>query len=212
MSQSKKIQNSFVIERVAQEHLASMCILLNEESKRSAATVAHQDEALEAWRQNWQSTQNQYPWLVALESDSPSFNPRVLGYAKASAYNQREGFKWTVVLSIYLHPDSQGKSIGTYLYQSLIQILIQQGYCVAYARITLPNSASLALHQRFGFKQIGLLPHFAWKFDQWHDQALLVSSFHTSLPNPPPSLLSVDEVLSQNPSILNTSTIDRINT
>ena len=202
MSPSTQTQKSFIIKRATQNHLASMCRLVNEESKRSAATVAHQDENLDAWIFNWQSTQNIYPWLVALEAKSTLSHPKVLGYAKASAYNQREGFQWTVVLSIYLHPESQGKSIGSALYRTLIRILVKQGYCVAYARITLPNPASMALHDRFGFKQIGLLPHFAWKFNQWHDQALLVASFHTTLPNPPPSLMSVDDILDQDPSLL----------
>ena len=202
MNPQTTLNSSFSIQRVSKHHLPALCKLVNEESKRSAATVAHQDERLDQWIINWEKTQNQYPWLVAIDPQTEDLDSSVLGYAKASAYNQREGFQWTVVLSIYLDPLSQGKGIGSALYQALIRILIQQGYCVAYARITLPNPASIALHERFGFKQIGTLPHFAWKFNTWHNQALLVSSFHPSLPHPPPLLVSVDEVLKANSTLL----------
>lgn len=178
------------IQRVEKYHLPLMCALLNQEAQRSAATVAHCPEDVSTWVKNWEQTQNHYPWLVALDAQN-----QVIGYAKASAYNAREGFNWTVVLSIYLYPEIQGKGVGSILYQHLIQCLIHQGYRVAYARITLPNSASLSLHNRFGFKQVGFLPHFAWKFDQWHDQALLVAPLGDGAESPPQNLKKVDEVL-----------------
>ena len=202
MSPQAILTPSFQIHRVSESHLPVLCRLVNEESKRSAATVAHQDERVDVWIDHWKTTQSRYPWLVVLDPQKKDPHSSVLGYAKASSYNQREGFQWTVVLSIYLDPICQGKRVGSLLYQKLIEILKHQGYCVAYARITLPNPASIALHERFGFKQIGILPHFAWKFNRWHNQALLVSSFHTSLPHSPPVLRSVDEVLKENPTLL----------
>jgi len=63
--------------------------------------------------------------------------------------------------------------VGRALYLSLFDVLRRQGYVNAYAGITLPNSASMALHESLGFTPIGVFSRIGFKFSQWHDVAWL---------------------------------------
>ena len=111
------------------------------------------------------------PWLIALE-EGKSVEGEVIAFAKGSPYNIREGFQWSVELSIYVKPECKGKGIARHLYTTLFKLLEIQGYHRLYARIALPNLASQRLHEQFGLTQTGLLPQFAWKFGNWYDVAI----------------------------------------
>jgi phosphinothricin acetyltransferase len=104
-----------------------------------------------------------HPWLVA-EVDNT-----VLGYVYAHAFAARAAYAWSVETSVYLHPDAQGRGIGRALYDTLIPMLVDQGFHRAYAGIRVPNPASVALHERVGFRQVALYDQVGWKFGEWHD-------------------------------------------
>jgi phosphinothricin acetyltransferase len=63
------------------------------------------------------------------------------------------------------------RGIGKRLYQALLAALADGGYCNAYAGVTLPNDASVALHRSVGFSPIGTFPAVGRKFNKWHDVA-----------------------------------------
>ena len=78
--------------------------------------------------------------------------------------------------------------MGRALYLSLFEVLRRQGYVNAYAGITLPNPASVGLHQSLGFAPIGVFPRIGFKFGQWHDVAWLqLRLLETSTPVTEPS-------------------------
>ena len=156
--------------RLAQEkHIAQIAEITNQEAKYSAATVALKDEPVERWLESFRKYHDFAPWLVALAEHD---DEKVLGFAKASPYNAREGFNWSVSLSIYIAQDHKGQRLGTALYTVLFKLLQQQGFKNVYARIALPNPGSQILHERFGLSQSGVLPNFAWKFEQWHNMGI----------------------------------------
>ena len=103
----------------------------------------------------------QFPWLVWEE------NGTVLGYAYASAPFTRAAYQWCAEPSIYLAPSVHGKGIGRQLYTALEAILLRQGYRVLYALITQENTASLAFHERLGYRQTACLPRCGFKFGRW---------------------------------------------
>src|SRR5579859_3784089 len=88
------------------------------------------------------------PWLVCEEAG------RMLGYAYASRHHERAAYQWSVDVSIYLHRDHHRRGLGRALYAELFELLILQGYYTAYAGITLPNDASIGLHESFGFEPV----------------------------------------------------------
>ncbi len=103
-----------------------------------------------------------FPYLVA-ECDGD-----VRGYAYASTLPGRRAYDWSVETTIYLRSDSLGRGIGRALYESLIATLSLLGYHQAYAGISLPNAASIALHERIGFTHLGTYERVGWKFGAWH--------------------------------------------
>jgi phosphinothricin acetyltransferase len=114
-----------------------------------------------------QSQRDRYPWLV-FERDNV-----VLGYAYASAHRARQAYQWCVEVSVYVDRSAHRSGIGRVLYQCLFDLLRRQGYVNAYAGITLPNAASLGLHESLGFVRVGVFDRIGFKFDRWHDVAWL---------------------------------------
>lgn len=110
-----------------------------------------------------ETTLREYPWLVCEAAGT------VIGYAAASSLRSTPPYRWTVELSVYVEDAAQGSGIGTALYASLLSVLSVQGYRNAYAVTTLPNPASVALHERFGFETVGTFPAVGYKRGRWHD-------------------------------------------
>ncbi len=104
-----------------------------------------------------------YPWLV-FESDG-----KVLGFAYASPHRARSAYQWDVDVSVYINSDSHRHGIGRALYTALFALLRRLGYFNAYAGISLPNRASVGLHESLGFTPIGIFERTGFKFGQWHD-------------------------------------------
>src|SRR5438874_7335871 len=90
-----------------------------------------------------------HPWLVAEEDG------RVLGYASTSPMRNRRAYRWSVETGIYLDPDAQGRGLGRQLLNAHLDLLERQGFVTVIAGIALPNEASVALHEKLGFKLSG---------------------------------------------------------
>ncbi|HEX4753045.1 MAG TPA: GNAT family N-acetyltransferase [Solirubrobacterales bacterium] len=93
----------------------------------------------------------------------------VLGYVYACSWAERPAYDWSVETSVYVGADHQGKGVGRALYTELFDRLRTQGFRVAVAGITLPNPASIGLHESMGFEPIGALRDIGWKEGGWHD-------------------------------------------
>jgi len=109
------------------------------------------------------SVSKQYPFLVYEEEG------RILGYAYANMFRQKPAYKNTVETTIYMANDVQGKQMGTKLYTVLLQQLKEQKYHVAIGGLTLPNTASVKLHEKLGFKQVAHFKEVGYKFNKWLD-------------------------------------------
>ncbi len=101
----------------------------------------------------------------------------------AVACRERSAYRWSVEVSAYVHPDFRRHGIGRALYLKLFDELAGRGFCNAYAGITLPNEASIALHRGVGFEPVGVFRDVGRKFGQWHD----VGWFQRTLRDAPPS-------------------------
>jgi L-amino acid N-acyltransferase YncA len=103
------------------------------------------------------------PWLVYEEAEM------VWGYAYAARHRERLAYQWSVEVSVYVHPGRRGSGLGRALYQELFQQLKGLGYYNANAGITLPNAASVALHEAFGFVPVGIYRNTGFKMGRWWD-------------------------------------------
>jgi L-amino acid N-acyltransferase YncA len=93
----------------------------------------------------------------------------VVGYAYACRWAERAAYDWAVEVSVYVDGAHHGEGIGRALYAELFERLRGQGFRVAVAGVTLPNPASIGLHESMGFEPIGSLRDIGWKEGAWRD-------------------------------------------
>lgn len=120
-----------------------------------------------------------HPWLVAERGDS------VVGYAYACPHRQRTAYRWSVDVSVYVAAGAVGEGIGRALYTELFERLRAQRFRMAYAGITLPNPASVALHESLGFAQVGTMREVGWKLGEWRDVGWFQLELAPPSPEPP---------------------------
>jgi phosphinothricin acetyltransferase len=104
-----------------------------------------------------------YPWLVAEGPDGME------GYAYASRHRERTAYQWSVDVSAYVAPNRHRRGLGRRLYTVLLDVLSRQGFANAFAGITMPNAASVGLHQAMGFELVGVYRQVGYKLGSWHD-------------------------------------------
>ena len=104
-----------------------------------------------------------YPWLVAEQGGE------VVGYAYACPHRARPAYRWAVEVSVYVAAAQHGMGHGRALYAELIERLRAQRFQIACAGITLPNEASVALHESLGFAAVGVYRRIGWKDGSWRD-------------------------------------------
>jgi phosphinothricin acetyltransferase len=139
--------------------LPAIVNVLNEAIVNSHATLTSEPVTV-AGRQDWFrqfSRTGPHRLLVAHREG------RVLGYAASQPYRDHPAFRETVEVSIALDPGGRGQGVGTALYQALFGSLADAPVHVALAGIVLPNDASVALHRRFGFTEVGTFREYAIK-------------------------------------------------
>lgn len=133
-------------------------------------------------------TLTRYPWLACAARE------RLLGYACANQYGEREAYQWSVNVSVYVHPQARRQGVGRALYRALFSILRLQGFYSAFAAITLPNPASVGLHESMGFTPAGAYERVGFKLGAWRDVgywqlALQPREGEPTPPEPLPALL-----------------------
>jgi phosphinothricin acetyltransferase len=95
----------------------------------------------------------------------------VIGYASSSMFRSKAAYLTSVETSVYLAPDAVGRGAGSTLYEALFKALEGEDVHRAYAGIALPNVASVALHERVGFKRVAHFTEQGRKFDRYWDVA-----------------------------------------
>jgi phosphinothricin acetyltransferase len=104
-----------------------------------------------------------HPWLVAEDGGE------VVGYAYACRHRERAAYRWAADVSVYVASNRRGEGLGRNLYERLFVHLRGQNFQIACAGITLPNEASVGLHEALGFLRVGVSPRVGWKAGRWHD-------------------------------------------
>lgn len=124
-------------------------------------------ESRTAWFEQF-DLNSRYVCFVAIDQG------QVQGYANSSRFRAKAAYDTSVESSVYLHPEAQGRGLGGRLYGRLFDHLGQRkDVHKIYAAVTLPNDASIALHEKVGFEPCGLFKEVGFKFDQyWNVQWL----------------------------------------
>jgi phosphinothricin acetyltransferase len=140
--------------------------LYNHYVQETHVTFDEEPVTMEA-RREWFShygASGRHRLFVATQQDG-----QVVGYASSSRFRPKPGYATSVETSIYVAPEATGKGFGLKLYTALFQALEGQDLHRAYAGIALPNPASIALHERFGFKRVAHFSEQGRKFGRYWD-------------------------------------------
>lgn len=103
------------------------------------------------------------PWLVAQRDGE------LLGYAYAGLWRERHAYRFSAESSVYVAHDAGVRGVGSALYAQLFDLLRLAGYHTVLGVIALPNAASIALHEKFGMRQVAHFKEVGFKFGRWHD-------------------------------------------
>jgi L-amino acid N-acyltransferase YncA len=121
-----------------------------------------------------------HPWLVA-ELDGAS-----VGFAYACQHRERASYRWAADVTVYVDAAEHRRGAGRALYSTLLPLLTRQGFHVACAGITLPNDASVGLHETMGFQRIGVYRRIGFKQGAWRDVGWWQLELRAPTAAPPP--------------------------
>ena len=145
------------------------------------STVTFDEDAmsLAEWRDKFaRGAKLGMPFLVAV---SPA--GEVLGYALVSPWKAKAAYRYTVENSIYLRPASTGKGLGRALLEALLEACRDAGIREVIAVVADRGAdASIAVHESFGFTEIGRMGRVGFKFGRWLGTVLLQKSLKKRRP------------------------------
>ena len=162
-----------VIRPVLEQDLEQIAAIYDHYVMTSTVTF-HEEPLPVAW---WRKRQEDIarlglPFIVAVGPDGD-----VLGFALAAPWRQKRAYRFTVEDSIYLRAGATGSGLGGRLLGDLLARCRTSGVRQVVAALADEGAgASLALHRRFGFEEVGRLPDVGFKFGTWLGVVLLQKS------------------------------------
>jgi L-amino acid N-acyltransferase YncA len=142
---------------------ARICEIYNHYVRETVITFEEEPVAETEMAGRMREIGGRWTWLVA-EDDGT-----VAGYAYASAWKTRAAYRYSVESTVYIAPEQTRRGFGLLLYRALIAALRAQNVHYVTGGIALPNAASVALHERLGFRKIGHFSEVGFKLGRWVD-------------------------------------------
>jgi phosphinothricin acetyltransferase len=146
-----------------EKDLASILDIYNEAVLNTTATFDTEPRSLEKQRAWFFSHKKIHPVLVAED------NGTVLGWASLSPWSDRCAYDTTVEISVYIHKDHRGRGLGSRLLEEVIRLGKNLEIHTVLSRITQGNETSIHIHERCGFKTIGVMKEVGYKFNRFLD-------------------------------------------
>ena len=147
------VEDAAVIAAIYNPYVADTCITFETEPVQAAGMAARITEVLDAG----------LPWLLAADAAGAA------GFAYASKWKGRRAYRFSVESTVYLHRDHTGRGIGRALYGRLLEEIRARRMHAVIGGIALPNAASIALHERLGFRKVAHFEQVGYKQDRWID-------------------------------------------
>ncbi|WP_346882134.1 N-acetyltransferase family protein [uncultured Algibacter sp.] len=129
----------------------------------TAATFDIEPLTLNKFLEKLNSIAADYPFIVYEEDN------KILGFAYASKFRPKPAYNYTVEFTVYVKHTEHGKQIGAKLYSKLLELVKETDAHTVLGVLTIPNVASIKLHEKFGFKQVANLEAVGKKFGKWHN-------------------------------------------
>ena len=139
--------------------------IYNDAVLTTTATYDYELRTLEH-RQAWFDDHERGGYAMFVAEDGAG---RIVGWSALNRYHDRMGYRFTSENSVYVAADSRGQGLGKLLLAPLIDAARAKGLRAIIAAIDATNEASIRLHARYGFVQVGLFKQVGYKFDRWLD-------------------------------------------
>mmetsp|Transcript_4105 Transcript_4105/g.6084 ORF Transcript_4105/g.6084 Transcript_4105/m.6084 type:complete len:183 (+) Transcript_4105:114-662(+) len=140
--------------------------IMNYEVENETALYRIQPFTLEEIKENTESVlKRNDPYFIACHEDDED---TVLGHGYVHPWNPKLGYRYTTELTIYLDRSHSGKGIGSLMMRSLMEAC-KGRYRALISGVCTSNKASIALHKKFNFEQVGFLKNVGFKFGKWLD-------------------------------------------
>lgn len=164
---------AYSIRDATERDLPHVRAIYNHYVANSTVTFDEEPQSLAEMRAKFRHTEKLgYPWIVAV---SP--NGEVLGYATVAPWKQKAAYRYTVENSIYLSAGATGKGLGTALLGELLERAKAAGIKEVVAVIADRGAeSSIAMHERFGFREVGRMGKVGFKFGRWLGTVLMQKS------------------------------------
>jgi L-amino acid N-acyltransferase YncA len=141
----------------------AICGIYNRYIKDTTITFEETPLTAEEMAVRIKSITEKYPWLVYLENET------VIGFTHATKWKERSAYRYSVETGIYLDPEYTGRGIGAKLKEALLEKLKEKSVHSVICGIALPNPASVALCEKFGFEKIAHFKEVGFKLNKWVD-------------------------------------------
>lgn len=145
------------------DDLDAINAIYNHYVEHSTCTYQETPEPIEGRREWFRRHDAAHPVIVA------EVEGQVVGWGSLSAYHARSAYRFTVEDSVYVADAFRGRGIGSALLRNLIDRARALGHHAVIGGIDASQAASVALHTRYGFVEVGRLSQVGRKFDQWLD-------------------------------------------
>lgn len=133
----------------------------------SIATFDIEPQSLDDRLRWFRETRPPHRIFVAEDADA------VVGFASLRPFRTRAAYRFTAEDSVYLHPEHCGRGLGSRLLRQALEAAAEGGFHTVIAGVSLPNEASMRLHQSAGFTLVGIEREVGYKFERWIDVAWL---------------------------------------
>lgn len=156
-------ESDVLIRAAAPTDAEAVCAIYNPYVLGTAVTFEEVAVTADDMRQRIAEVTVALPWLVA-EQDG-----QVVAYAYATRWRTRAAYRYSVESTVYVKQGRQGRGIGSALYRTLLNDLHTRGLHVVIGGIALPNAASVALHEKLGFRKVAEFEQVGFKFGEWRN-------------------------------------------
>jgi len=152
-----------IVRKAKMSDLKSITEIYNDAVKNTVATFDLKPRTVEEQKIWFKQHGSNNPIIVAEE------NGVIVGWAALSKYDTKQAYSKTVELSLYVKKENQGRGVGKKLMERILEEGKEAGVHVVLSRITDGNKTSINLHEKFGFRYVGILEEVGFKFGRYLD-------------------------------------------
>jgi phosphinothricin acetyltransferase len=152
-----------MIRKVLSGDAKQICDIYNHHVANTIVTFEEEPVTENEMKQRIENITSKFPWLVYEEEQV------IAGYAYASQWRTRSAYRYAAETTVYIHEDFKGKGIGTALYIKLIENMKALSFRSLIGGVSLPNNASIALHEKLHFKKVAHFEQVGFKLNRWID-------------------------------------------